>query len=118
MAQKQKCKLSKQEVLNQAAWFVACLINPEKMGLEAEQVDLDNFIKYFEEFLSQLLDCKNTIYLAIGSHFNTDSSGNYSNDMQFILDNIEKNMDIKFHFYPEAALWVCKDELYSVWSPQ
>lgn len=108
---------SQEEILDQTARIVAGTINPEKMGLAPEQVDVENFIKYFKEMVTQLLYRKSALYLAIGHAVNTDSSGVYSYDMQFILNYIEEKMHTKFYFYHGIILWVCKNDLYAVHLP-
>ena len=117
MAIKERIKRSKEEIIDQTARLVACTLNPEKMGLTPEQVDFENFVTHFKEALTQLFETKKQIYLAIGSAINTDCSGVYSNDMHFILDGIEKIMNTKFYFYFGIAVWVCEDDIYSVWLP-
>lgn len=108
---------SKEEILDHTARIVAGTINPEKMQLTVEEVDVEGFIKYFKEALSQLFYRKEAVYIAIGPAVNTDFSGVYSHDMQFILENIEEKMGTKFYFYHGVALWVCQNDLYAVWLP-
>ena len=108
---------SEEEILDQTARIVAGTINPEKMGISAEDVDVENFIKYFKEYLSHLLTYTDAAFIAIGPYVNTDCSGVYSNAMQTILNGIESKMQTKFYFYHGVALWVCKNDLYAVWLP-
>ena len=108
---------SEEEILDQAARIVAGTINAEKMGLTPEEVDVENFIKYFKEFLSRLLSYTDAAFIAIGKYVNTDSSGVYSDAMQTILNAIESKMQTKFYFYHGVAIWVCKNDLYAVWLP-
>ena len=110
-------KRSREEILDQTARIVAGTINPEKMNQHPDEVDVEHFIEHFKEALSQLLYNKEAVYLAIGLAVNTDFSGIYSHDMQFILESIEKEMDTKFYFYHGIVLWVCKNDLYAVWLP-
>lgn len=111
-------KRSREEILDQSALIIAGAINSEKMGLMPEEVDIENFIKYFKIFLSRLLSKNNTVYLAIGTYLNTDSSAIRSNDMQTILNAIESEIQTKFHFYSGIALWICENDLYAVWLPE
>lgn len=111
-------KRSKEEILDQSARIVASTINPEKMGLKPDEIDVEAFIKFFKESLSHLLSNTDTVYIAIGTYVNTDSSAFYSDAMQIILDEIESNMNTKFYFYPGIILWLCKYELHAAWLPQ
>lgn len=106
-----------EEILDQAARLVAGTINAEKMGLKPEEVDVDNFIKYFKEFLSHLLSLQDAVHLAIGTAVNGDFSGVYSYGMIYILDRIRDEMQTQFYFYHGISLWVCKNDLYAVWLP-
>lgn len=117
MANRALTNRSEEEILDQAARLVAGTINAEKMGLKPEEVDVENFIKYFKESLSQVLSQKDAVLLAIGKYVNTDSYGVYSDAIQFILNCIEEKMHTKFYFYHGIALWVCKNDLYAVWLP-
>ena len=108
---------SEEEIIDQAARLVAGTINAEKMGIAPEEVDIENFIKYFKELLSQVLSYNEPVLLAIGKFVNTDSCGIYSNAIQFILNGIEQRMQTKFYFYHGISLWVCKNDLFAVWLP-
>ena len=118
MARRASKNRSEEEILYQAARLVAGTINAEKMGIAPEEVDVENFIKYFKEMLSQVFTCNDAVLLAIGTYVNTDSSGVYSNAMQFILNGIEEKMHTKFYFYHGILIWACKNDLYAVWLPQ
>lgn len=109
---------SKEEVLDQTARIVAGTINPEEMGLTPDKVDIETFIKLFKESLSHLLSYMDSVYIAIGTYVNTDSSAIYSDAMQIILDEIEYKMNIKFYFYSGVILWICKNNFCAAWLPQ
>ena len=109
---------SLEEVLDKAARLFAGIINAEKMGISPENVDVEGFINCFKEALSELLYHKDAVLLTIGEHVNGDFSGVYSHGMQFILKRIESQMQTKFYFYHGISIWVCKDQLYTVWLPQ
>lgn len=113
-----RLKRSKEEILDQSARIIAGTIDPEKMGLTPEEVDVENFIKNFKVSLSRLLLNSDTVYLAIGTYLNTDSSGIYSNSLQEILHYIETEMKTKFYFHHGIALWISKNDLFAVWLPQ
>ena len=117
VAKRARQNRSEEEILDQAARLVAGTINPDKMGLVPEEVDIENFIKFFKEYLSLVLSQKDAVLLAIGEYVNTDSYGVYSDAIQFILDCIEEKMHTRFYFYHGIALWVCKNDLYAVWLP-
>ena len=117
MANRAMQNRSEEEVLDQAARLVAGTINAEKMGIADEEVDVDNFIKYFKEFLAHLLSLQDAVHIAIGTAVNGDFSGVYSHGMFYILDRIEEKMQTKFYFYHGISLWVCKNDLYAVWLP-
>ena len=117
MANRALKKRSEEEILDQAARLVAGTINAEKMGIADDEVDIENFIKFFKEFLSVTLSINDAVLLAIGKFVNTDSYGVYSDAMLFILNGIEEKMQTKFYFYHGISLWVCKNDLYAVWLP-
>lgn len=117
MANVTQIKRSYEEILDQTARIIAGTINVEKMGIAPEEVDVENFIKYFKQYLSHLLSLQEAVHLAIGTAVNGDFCGVYSYGMQYILDHIEEEMHIQFHFYHGVALWICKNELYAVWLP-
>ena len=117
MANRARKNRSEEEILDQAARLVAGTINAEKMGLTPEEVDVENFIKYFKESLSQVLSYKDYVLLAIGPFVNTESSNVYSDAIQFILNSIEEKMHTKFYFYYGILIWLCKNDLYAVWLP-
>lgn len=118
MARRAQKIRSEEEILDTAARLVAGTINAEKMGITPEEVDLENFIKYFKEYLSQLFSHNEAILLAIGTYVNTDKTGVYSRAMQFILNGIEQEMHTKFYFYHGTLIWACKNDLYAVYLPQ
>lgn len=111
-------KRSEEEILDQAARIVAGTINPKEMGLKSDEVDVESFVALFKESLSHLLSSMDTVYIAIGTYVNTDSSAFYSDAMQIILDEIESKMNTKFYFYPGIIIWLCKNELHAAWLPQ
>ena len=117
MANRASQKRSEEEILDQAARLVSGTINAEKMGIADDEVDVENFIMYFKEFLAQALSINDSVLLAIGPFVNTDSFGVYSDALLFILNGIEEKMQTKFYFYNGISLWVCKNDLYAVWLP-
>lgn len=117
MAQKRRPKRSPEEILTQSAQLVAGTINPYEMGLEPEQVDIENFIKFFKEKAADMLKSKDALLVSIGPAINMDNDGIYSNDMREILDYIEEKMQTKFYFHYGLLLWFCKDDAYANWLP-
>lgn len=111
-------KRSKEEVLDTAARLVAGTINPTKMGLSPEEVNVEDFIEYFKLAAETILDHKEVLYIAIGLHANTGSFKLYSGDMQTILECIHSVMDVEFHFHDGIVLWLYKNELYVGYLPQ
>lgn len=117
MAQKRRPNRSPEEILTQSAQLVAGTINPYEMGLVPEQVDIENFIKFFKEKAEEMLKNKDALLVSIGPAINTDNDGIYSDDMREILDYIEKKMQTKFYFHYGLLLWHCKDDAYANWLP-
>lgn len=118
MAHKERVKRTTDEILENAARLVAGTINPEAMGIAVEEVDVENFVKYFKEAATQLLYRKETLLVAIGRYAHTDNSGIYSIDMNYILNHIERNMHTKFYFFHGISLWFSKEDIIAHWLPQ
>lgn len=117
MAKNQRPKLSPDELLAQSAQLVAGTINPYEMGLEPDQVDIENFVKFFKEKAAEMLETKDALLVSIGPAINTDNDDIYSNDMREILDYIEEKMQTKFYFHYGILLWHCKNDAYANWLP-
>lgn len=106
-----------EKLLTDAARLVAGTIDPYKMGLTPEQVDVENFIIHFKEKAAEILVCQDVLKIAIGPYVNTFNPGIYSNDIRIILDSIEEKMQIKFDFYYGILIYLSKNELSANWLP-
>ena len=117
MAIRKKKQKSMDEILSQAAQLVSGTIDPYKMGLNSEQVDVEQFIGHFKTKAAEMMVTQDVLNIAIGSYVNKFNPGVYSNDMRIILDYIEDKMQIKFHFYSGLLISLNKSEIHFVWSP-
>lgn len=110
MAKKER---SQEDILTTAAEFVANTITPVPTELIHEQ-----FVKYFKEKASEILATKGSLLISVGPCINTDNNGGiYSNDMQVILEYVEGKMQAQFSFLNGALIWICQDDIYSVFLP-
>lgn len=117
VAKSKTVRRSQEEVMTQAAQLVAGTINPIKMGLTPEEIDVEQFISHFKEKVSEMLENQEAIYIAIGPFVNTYNPGIYSNDIRIILNSIEEKMQIKFEFHYGILLSLCKNDLFANWLP-
>ena len=117
MAKTKRKQFSQEEFVTSAGQLVAGTINNEAMGITVEEVDIDNFIKYFKEKANEMLESQDYLLLSIGPAINTDGEGIFSNNMQTILDFIEEKMHTKFYFHYGILLWLGKKSLAANWLP-
>lgn len=117
MARTVRKQLSQEDFVTHAAQLVAGTINNEEMDLTVEEVDIENFIKYFKEKALEMLEAQDFLLLSIGPAINTDGEGIFSNNMQTILDFIEEKMHTKFYFHYGILLWLGKNSLAANWLP-
>lgn len=118
MARKKKVIYSPDDILTQAAQLVAGAINPDKMGLTPDQVDVEQFVSHFKAKAAEIWKNQDVLNLAIGPYVNIFNPGLYSNDLRIILDYVEEQMQIEFHFYQELLISLDKKELHFTWLPE
>ena len=115
-----KCMASKYiqaQILADVAQLVAGTINPFKMGLTPEQVDVDQFISHFKTKAAEMWNNQDVLNIAIGPYVNVFNPGVYSKDVRTILDYIEEQMQVEFHFYYGLLVTFDKNEIYATWNP-
>ena len=117
MVRKKKFRKKTDDILSQAARLVAGTINPSKMGLTPEQVDVEHFVKHFKTKAAELWNNQDVLNLAIGPYVNVFNPGVYSNDVRIILDYVEEQMQMEFHFYYGILISLDKKELHATWQP-
>lgn len=117
MAKKKKVINKVDDVLTQTARLVAGTIKPSEMGLTPEQVDVEQFISHFKTKAAEMWNTQDVLNLAIGPYVNIFNPGIYSNDVRIILDYVEAQMQMEFHFYHGLLISLDKKELYATWQP-
>ena len=109
-----KSQMSQEEVIETAAKIVAGTINPEAMGIKAEDVDLEEFIRLFVQKTSEIMRKDEKILLGIGTYLN--QKGNlYTDDLEPIIRFIEESSGKTFKFFNGILIWMGKNEIYATW---
>ena len=114
--QPRKAKMSQEEVIEAAARLVAGTINPEAMGIKTNDVDVEEFITFFIQKTSEIIVEKEKMLLGIGTYLNKKGTL-YTDDLEPIIDFIEKESGKKFSFFNGTLIWMGKDELSHSWIP-
>ena len=117
MARKKNFRNKMDDILTQAARLVAGSINPTPMRLTPEQVDVEQFVSHFKTKAAEMWNTQDVLILAIGPYVNIFNPGIYSNDVRIILDYVEAQMQMEFHFYHGLLISLDKNELYATWQP-
>lgn len=114
---KKQPQMSREEILERAAWNVAHMINPEAMGMEPEEVPVEEFVKYFKEKASEMLNqIEERMLLTIGPYMNKEQTM-YSKDLQPIMDYIEENVGVEFQFFNGIIIYFGRDDIGVGWNP-
>jgi len=117
VARKPKKQLTQDEVVTMAAQGVVGTVNPFKMGITPEEVDIDRFVELFKEKANEMLETQDALLIKIGPEITIGGSGIYSDDFQPILDYIEEKMQIKYEFYYGILIYLRKTDVGGVWLP-
>ena len=114
---KKQPKMSREEILERAAWNVAHTINPEGMGMEPKEVPVEEFVKYFKEKANEMLNqTEERMLLTIGPYMNKEQTL-YSKDLQPIMDYIEENVGVEFQFFNGIIIYFGRDDIGVGWNP-
>lgn len=114
---KKQPKMSREEILERAAWNVAYHINPEAMGMTAEEVPVEEFVKYFKEKANEMLNQREErMLLTIGPYMNKENTL-FSEDLQPIMDYVVEKTQIEFQFFNGIIVYYGRDDIGIGWNP-
>ena len=114
---KKQPKISREEILERAARNVAHMINPEAMGMEPKEVPVEEFVKYFKEKASEMLNqIEGRMLLTTGTYMNKEHTL-YSKDLQPIVDYIEEKMGLELQFFNGIIVYFGDEDIGVGWIP-
>lgn len=119
MAKPTKKAMSREEVLEQAATLVAGTINPDAMGMEPEEVPLEEFIRLFIQKAGEMLDQSQDGYLrfSIGPYLNKEENL-YASDLYPIIEFIEEKLQRKLYFFNGILIFMGENDIAANWIPE
>ena len=116
MARKKKQKYSKEEVLDYSSRLVAGKIDPEAMGITAEDIDIEQFLMLFRKKTEEMLEEKERMLFGVGPYLNKEGTL-FTEDLKPIIEFIEKETKMQFHFFNGILVYLGKDFIYANWIP-
>lgn len=113
-----RVKRSQEDLLDSAARLVAGTINPEAMGLDVEDIELDEFIKLFIKKAREMLENKDALTLSIGEYLNTEGNEVFSPDLKTIIEFIDKESKQSYRFLKGILVYLTHEDLGVSWNPE
>ena len=109
--------MSREEILERAAWLVAQSINPEEMGLTPDEVDVDQFVELFKKRAGEMLvQTEERLLLGIGTYLNKEKTM-FTKDLKLIVDYIEEVTGKKFYFFNGILIYFGPEDIIANWIP-